>query len=62
MMPDVIATHISSRIEKIKVDNLVSDVGCTSGPLDVCDDIISRTEQNKVDGPIDLWMIISRVP
>ena len=36
------------------MNNLVSDVDCDSDSLDVCEDISSRIEQNKVDDPIDL--------
>ena len=32
----------------MKVDNLVSDVGCDSDSLDVCDDISSRIDQEKI--------------
>ena len=49
-----VCDDISSRIDQVKVDNLVSEVGCNSDSLDVCDEISSRTEQNKVYDPIDL--------
>ena len=45
---------ISSRIEQVKVKNLVSDVGYNSDALYDYDDISSRTEQVKVEGSIEL--------
>ena len=36
------------------MDKLVSDVGCDKDPLNVFDDISSQSEQNKLEGPIDL--------
>ena len=56
-----VGNDMGSRIEKVKVEDLVSDVGCHNDSLDVCDDISYRTEKVKVEDPIDLGMIISRV-
>ena len=54
-----VGNDIRSRIEQIKVNNLVSGVGNDSNPLDICDDISSRIEQNNLS---NLATIMSRVP
>ena len=54
-----VGNDIGSRIEQIKEEDLVSDVGWYSDSLDVCDDISSRTEQKALS---TLGMIMYRVP
>ena len=52
-----IATPVTTSaltLQQVKVDNLVSDVGCNSNSLDVCHEISSLTEKVKVEDPIDL--------
>ena len=49
-----VCDDISSRIEQVKVNNLVSDVRCHNDSLDVCNEINCCIEKIKVESPIDL--------